>query len=277
MTTTLTAPPAAKAPGAISLGRRRVSIELKQFFRDRQSAVFNFLLPVLLMVIFGSVFGSQKLEPTDITFAQYFVAGMIASGVLYTSFQNLAIAIPLERDDGTLKRIQGTPMPKLAYFVGKIGLVFVAYVAQVTLLIIVGKLFYKLVLPSGAQWFTFLWASVLGLIACTLAGIAFSVVPKNGKGAPAIVSPIVLVLQFTSGVFFQYNQLPEWMQKFSALFPLKWLTQAMRSVFLPPEAASFEVTGSFELTKCAAVLLAWAIGALILSLVFFRWNKRGQN
>ena len=40
-TTTLTVPPAAKAPGAISLGRRRVSIELKQFFRDRQSANAN--------------------------------------------------------------------------------------------------------------------------------------------------------------------------------------------------------------------------------------------
>ena len=32
---------------------------------------------------------------------------MIASGVLYTSFQNLAIAIPMERDDGTLKRHPG--------------------------------------------------------------------------------------------------------------------------------------------------------------------------
>ncbi len=265
-------------PGAMELGVRRVRIELKQFFRDRQSAVFNFLLPVLLLVIFGSVFGNQVLAPgSEITFAQYFVAGMIASGVLYTSFQNLAIAIPLERDDGTLKRIQGTPMPKLAYFIGKIGLVCVAYVAQVTLLIIVGTLFYKLRLPSGDQWFTFAWASVLGLVSCTLLGIAFSVVPKNGKGAAAIVSPIVLVLQFTSGVFFQYDQLPHWMQQFSALFPLKWLTQAMRSVFLPAEAGSMEVAGSFELGKCALVLFAWCVGALVLSLVFFRWNKRGDT
>ncbi len=277
-TATLPAPaPSLRPPGAVPLGVRRVRIELKQFFRDRQSAVFNFLLPVLLMIIFGSVFGEQKLGPTDITFAQYFVAGMIASGVLYTSFQNLAIAIPLERDDGTLKRIQGTPMPKLSYFVGKIGLVFVAYVAQVTLLILVGTLFYNIVLPSGSQWFTFVWASVLGLVSCTLLGIAFSVVPKNGKGAAAIVSPIVLVLQFTSGVFFIYQDLPQWMQQFAAIFPLKWLTQAMRSVFLPPEAAALEVAGSFELAKCAAVLLAWTVGGLVLSLVFFRWNKRGQD
>jgi ABC-2 type transport system permease protein len=203
---------------------------------------------------------------------------MIASGVLYTSFQNLAIAIPMERDDGTLKRIQGTPMPKVSYFLGKIGLVFVAYIAQVTILIVVGVLFYKIQLPStSTQWFTFAWASVLGLVSCTLLGIAFSVVPKNGKGASAVVSPIVLVLQFTSGVFFVFAQLPEWMQTFASFFPLKWLTQAMRSVFLPDTAQALEVAGSWELGRCAAVLAAWCVAGLVLSLVFFRWNKRGQG
>lgn len=280
MTTTTTAPGASAPfapPGALALGRRRVAIELKSFFRDKNSAVWNFALPMLLMIIFGSVFGGQTLGPTGITFAQYFVAGMIASGVLYTSFQNLAIAIPMEREDGTLKRIQGTPMPKLSYFIGKIGLVFVAYAAQVTLLILFGVLFYDIELPSGSQWLTFAWVSVLGLVSCTLLGIAFSVVPKNAKGASAVVSPIVLVLQFTSGVFFLFQDLPPWMQQFAALFPLKWLTQAMRSVFLPESAAALEVTGSFELAKCAAVLIAWTIGGLVLSLVFFRWNKRGEN
>jgi ABC-2 type transport system permease protein len=278
--TTATAPAApapAAPPGALALGLRRISIELKTFFRDRNSAVWNFALPMLLMIIFGSVFGGQTLGPTGITFAQYFVAGMIASGILYTSFQNLAIAIPMERDDGTLKRIQGTPMPKVSYFIGKIGLVFVAYIAQVTLLILIGYSFYDIELPSGSQWFTFVWVSVLGLVSCTLLGIAFSVVPKNAKGASAVVSPIVLVLQFTSGVFFLYSELPEWMQQFAALFPLKWLTQAMRSVFLPESAAALEVAGSFELAKCFAVLVAWTIGGLVLSLVFFRWNKRGQD
>jgi len=278
VTTTAARPAdAAAPPGTLRLGRARVRIELKQFFRDRQSAVFVFAFPMILMVIFGSVFGNQRLGGTDVTFAQYFVAGMIASGVLYTGFQNLAIAIPMEREDGTLKRLQGSPMPKLSYFIGKIGMVVVAYVAQVTILIAIGKLFYKIVLPTGSQWVTFAWASVLGLLSCTLLGIAFSVVPRKAKGAPAIVSPIVLVLQFTSGVFFRYDQLPHWMQQLAALFPLKWLTQAMRSVFLPPVAARLEVSGSFDLGRCALVLSAWTVAGLVLSLVFFRWNVRGER
>jgi ABC-2 type transport system permease protein len=277
MTTSIGTRTPAPVPGMAAIGRRRVAIELKQFFRDRNSAVFNFAFPMVLLVIFGSVFGDQEIAP-GITFAQYFVAGMIASGVLYTSFQNLAIAIPLEREDGTLKRLQGTPMPKGSYFIGKIGTVFVAYVAQVTILITVGVVFYGIDLPQTTlQWFTFVWASVLGLIGCTLLGIAFSVVPKTGKGASAVATPIVLVLQFTSGVFFVFSQLPEWMQTFASLFPLKWLAQAMRSVFLPESAAVAEVSGSWELGMCAFMLALWCVIGLVLSVLFFRWTPRGSN
>lgn len=141
-----------------------------------------------------------SLEDTCITFAQYFVAGMIASGILYTSFQNLAISIPLEREDSTLKRLQGTPMPRSSYFIGKIGMVCVAYVAQVIILIAVGVLFFDINIPDAAsKWFVFAWVSVLGLISCTLLGVAYSVIPKHGRGASAVVTPVVLILQFTSG------------------------------------------------------------------------------
>jgi ABC-2 type transport system permease protein len=260
------------------MGIGRVGIELKQFFRDRESAVFNFLLPMILLVIFGSVFSGQELGESGITFSQYFVAGMIASGILYTSFQNLAIAIPMERDDGTLKRLRGTPLPPAAFFIGKIGMVFVAYIAQVTILIAVGVLLFGIDLPTTPlAIFTFIWVSVLGLIAFTLLGIAYSVVPRQGRGAAALVTPVVLVLQFTSGVFFVFSDLPQWMQSFASLFPLKWLTQAMRSVFLPDSAAAMEVSGSWELGMTAVVLVIWIILGALLATFFFRWTPRGKN
>ena len=267
-----------KRPSLATIALSRTRLELKAFFRNRESAMFNFALPVLLLVIFGSVFGNQKLGDTGVSFSQYFVAGMIASGIVYTSFQNLAIAIPLERDDGTLKRIQGMPVPKSAYFLGKVGLVAASFVAQVTLLFAIGALFYGIQIPgTAAKWATFLGVSVLGLIACTLLGIAFSSVSKNGTGASAIVSPVVLVFQFTSGVFFTFNQLPPWMQQFAALFPLKWLTQGMRSVFLPDVASSLEVTGGFEIGRVLLVLTAWVVVGALLALRFFHWERRGDS
>jgi len=130
---------------ALNIGFSRIAIELKQLLRDREATFWTLAFPIVLMVIFGSVFRNQTLGTLEITFSQYFVAGMIASGMLYTSFQNLAISIPQERDEGALKRLQGLPMPKTSYFIGKIGLVFVTFVGQTIVLIITGILFLVLI------------------------------------------------------------------------------------------------------------------------------------
>ena len=261
----------------LTIARSRIGIELKQFFRDRESALFNFMLPMILLVVFGSVF-SGNIGPIGVSFAQYFLAGMIASGMLYTAFQNLAIALPMERDDGTLKRLQALPIAPAAYFAGKIGTVVVAYTAQVVILLIVGVLFFDITLNIGVSGFvTFLWVSFLGLTAATLLGIAFSVVPRQGKGAAAIVAPVVLVLQFISGVFFVFTDLPAWMQQVAAVFPLKWMTQAMRAVFLPEAAGAFEVAGSFELGRVALILTLWCVVGFVLAVKLFRWSPRGST
>ncbi|MEO7982238.1 MAG: ABC transporter permease [Sporichthyaceae bacterium] len=265
-----------RAPGAFSIGLRRVRIELLTFVRDREAAFLTLILPVLLLMVFGSAF-SGTVAP-GIKFSQYFLAGMIASGIVYTSFQNLAIAIPQERDDGTLKRLQGTPMPKAAYFLGKIGLVMAVYVVQVAVLMAIGVTLFDVHLPTDvADWWAFTWVSLLGLTTCTLLGVAFSGLARSGRGAPAVVTPVVLVLQFTSGVFFQYDELPSWMQQLAAVFPLKWLCQGMRSVFLPDSFQSRELAGSWELGRTALVLVVWAVGGLLVALRWFRWRRRDDG
>ena len=262
-----------KVPSALQLGIRRGSLEIKQFMRQRESVVFTLLFPVILLAIFGSVF-KDTIAP-GVTFSQYFVAGMIASGLVNTGFQALAIMIPVERDFGTLKRLRGTPMPASSYFIGKTILVLISTVIQIILLLGFGLLFFGLELPSDAtKWFTFAWLVVLGSACSTALGIAFSIVPKSGRGASAVVSPIVIILQFFSGVFFVFTQLPTWMQNFAALFPLKWLTQGVRSVFLPDSFAAQEVAKSWEHGRTALVLTAWLVAGFAIAIKTFRWERR---
>ncbi|MDT5037613.1 MAG: type transport system permease protein [Micromonosporaceae bacterium] len=261
---------------ALRIGLDRGVLELRQFARTREYVVFTLLFPVIVVVIFGAVFGGTVVG--GVTLTQYFVTGMIASGLLATSFQNLAIQIPIERGRGVLKRLLGTPMPRTAYFIGKIVMVLVVSVLETAVLLVIAVGFYHLALPhTAARWFTFGWVSLLGITACTLAGIAYSSVARTGRGAPATVTPVALVLQFTSGVFFVYTSIPSWMQTVAALFPLKWMCQGLRSVFLPDSFAHREVAHSWELGRVALVLGAWCVGGLLVCLLTFRWTDRQER
>src|SRR4029453_3541437 len=109
------------------------------------------------------------------------------------------------------------------------------------------------------HWLTFLWVAAPGAPAGPGLGIAASALPGGGNPPPTALSALAIVLQFFSGVFFGFLELPGWMQQAAAIFPLKWLTQGMRSAFLPEEAGAFEIAGGWEHGRKALVLLAWVI------------------
>ena len=250
----------------------RAGVELKEFFRQRESVVFTLAFPVILLLVFGAVLNYNL--GSGVGFVQYFMAGVIAAGILGAGLQNMAIHIAGERSDGTLKSLAGTPMPASAYFVGKVVQVLAVAVATIVLLLLVGVLVYGIDLPTGADWLTFAWVSVLGAAACTLLGIVVSTLARNGRSASATVTPIALVLEFISGVFMPFDQVPAWLQDVAAVFPVKWLAQGLRSVFLPDALAAREPAGSWELGTVALVLGLWCVAGLVLCALTFRWQDR---
>ncbi|WBB66727.1 ABC transporter permease [Micromonospora sp. WMMD812] len=275
-TTTKPAAPVAAAParrvGPVALGLRQGRLEITQFLRSRESVVFTMGFPVIMILIFAAIF-RDEIAP-GVSYTQYFITGMIATGLMTVSFQNLGIWIPIERDRGVLKRYRGTPMPKWVYFAGKVLMVVAIGIAETALLLAVSVAFFDLDLPGLVGWLTFGWVAALGVTACTLCGIAISSLARTARSGSAVVTPVALVLQFISGVFFVFTELPSWMQQVAALFPLKWMCQGLRSVFLPESFGGQEPGGSFELGRVALVLGAWCVIGLVLCLTTFRWTTR---
>ncbi|AVZ71949.1 ABC transporter [Streptomyces lunaelactis] len=264
----------AKLPGAWRLGLARGGLEVRAFFRQREQAVFTFAFPIVFLFLFASIF-SDDVEGAGITASQLYVPAMIAAGIMSTSFQSLGISIAIERDQKQLRRLRGTPMPPAAYFLGKVWLVLVTGLLETAALLLVGTVFYDIDLPTGVgTWLTFGWIFVLGLTGCALLGIAISSVPKSGQSATSVVVLPFLVLQFISGVYIAIDTIPDWMLNISALFPLKWMCQGLRGVFLPESAAVLEQAGSWEYGRIALVLGAWCIGGLVLCLLTFKWKSR---
>jgi ABC-2 type transport system permease protein len=285
MTTLSTRPTAAgrtALPGPVRLGLARTSYEVRGFFRERDAVIFIFAYPVIMLAIFATVFGQDgsdiEIGGTSVSFTQYFLPGMVATGVMLTSFQSLAISIAVERDEGALKRLRATPLPAASYFLGKIGQVLVSCLLQVAILLTVAAVAFDVPMPDEAgDWATFAWVLLLGTATGAVSGVAFSSLPRSGRSASTVVTPIVLVLQFISGVFFRFDELPSWMQSVASLFPLKWMAQGMRSVFLPDEAAALEAGGSWQLGATAAVLVAWLVVGLVVGVRTFRWRRRDDG
>jgi ABC-2 type transport system permease protein len=253
----------------------RSALELKMFFRERVAVIFTFALPTVLLLLLGPIFNSQDLGG-GISAGQLLVAGMLGGGIGSTSFVNLGIGITSDREDGTLKRLRRAPMPPAAYFIGKITLVLVTSLVEVALVVTVGELAFGLRLPNDpGRWFTFVWVYLLGVTACSLLGIAISSLPRSVRSAAPVINLPFLVLQFISGIFVvPITDLPQPFQQAAAFFPLKWLTQGFRSVFLPDAAVALEPAGAWEHGRTALVLGAWCIGGLILCLTTFRWQGR---
>jgi ABC-2 type transport system permease protein len=273
MTTTAVPARAGRGPAHVArIGWERGKLEVKEFFRQRESVVFTVAFPVILLFIFGSIL-NYNIDG-GIKFSQYFVPGIIASGLFGVCFQTVAIQIAIERDKGILKRLQGTPMPPTSYFFGKIVMIFSLVILETAVLLAIASAMGKVTLPTDwHKWVTFAWVTVLGTVAGSLLGIAFSSVPRSGKAAPATVTPIALVLQFLSGVYFVVTGLSAPLQHVGALFPLKWIAQGYRSVFLPDSFAVQEPAKHWEHGRIALILALWAVGGLLLTLRTFRWRS----
>ena len=259
-------------PSALSIGLARTALELRLFVRDPAQVVFSFAYPIVMLVIFASVFAGE-VRPGGVPFAQYFLAGIAATGIMLTSFQAVGTALAEERERGDLARLQVIGTPPLGYFLGKAGQVLVTTVLQLALLLTVAATAYDVPMPDGAgRWLTFAWVALGGALAGTVLGIAVASAGSSravGNG----ISAFAVVLQFFSGVFFVFSDLPTWMQEVAAVFPLKWLVQGMRSVFLPDAAAAAEPAGGWEHGMIALVLTVWVVVGLAVCSRTFRWRR----
>jgi ABC-2 type transport system permease protein len=267
----------------LALGLVRVRYEVIMYFRQSDTIFFTFLFPVVMLGIFSVAFqglGNVGTAPDGsggITQAAYYLPAMIAAGILLSGVQNLAVDIAGEKSDGTLKRLGGTPLPVVSYFIGKMGQVIVTSILQIALLLLVARFAFGVALPTDPDaWLRFAWIYLLGIVTSAVLGIALSSVPRTGKSATAVIIPIVLVLQFISGVYLAFNLLPAWLQNIASIFPLKWIAQGMRSVFLPASFEAQEPSGSWQFGLMALVLSLWLVAGIVTCRLTFRWIRKDR-
>lgn len=115
-------------PSILGVGIRRIGYELKSYIRTPDAVFFNFFFPLMMLVIFTAAFSNLEIDIPGagrvLTSADVYLPAMLAMGVLVSGTQNLGIDMAIEKHDGTLRRLSGSPISPVSYFIGKFGQVF---------------------------------------------------------------------------------------------------------------------------------------------------------
>jgi ABC-2 type transport system permease protein len=258
-------------------------MEMRAFGGEPGAVFFVFAYPLLMMTVFSSVFDQSRqiVDPSGtvvITFAHYFLPGVVATAVVLSSVQLIGIQVAQDRESGMLKRMRATPLPPMAYFLGLLGQVVVSLTLQIVLLLVAAQFIWKVPMPTDPSvWLTFAWVCLASSAAGAAAGIAIGGLMPSARTASAFLIPFVLLLQFISGVFVAFPDLPMWMKNLSAMFSLKWTAQGFRSVFLPEAFAAAEPVGNWQHGMIALVLLAWIAVWAVVAQRTFRWYPQNAR
>ena len=240
---------------AVALTWRQYRLERKLFWRNPSAAFFNFLLPLLLLVLIATAFAGDDSE------LEVLIPGVAGMGVLATTFTSLAFNLTLLRDEGVLKRIRGTPMPAGAYLAGLVGSATLNALLQVILVVAIGNLLYGVDWPQDPLLLA--GFTLLGVVCFAALGVAFSHLIPNEDAAPAYTNAVFLPLIFISGVFYSADDLPETLKAIAEALPLKHLIDGLSEAI---------VGGGGHVGTAAVVVAAWAAAALFLAIRFFRWE-----
>jgi ABC-2 type transport system permease protein len=237
----------------------QVRYEQRAFWRNRGRGLFTFVFPLMFLVIFASIDKSAHISSRGgIPYDDFFVPGILAYGVIATTFVNLAFNTATLRDEGVLKRMQGTPMPRWAYTLGRIGSSALTVGAMTVLTLGAGVLLYGVHIHTSTLPAVIL-VLLLGTATFTMLGIGVVRFIRNAEAAPAIINLLVLPLTFISGIWFVTDSFPKVLTDIAKLFPVHALADALQYAFDP------RTTGSGLHAADIRVLLIWlGIGAVMM-------------
>ena len=257
----------------IRMSLHQARYDLLAFVRNRQAQFFTLALPILFLVIFASVFGSQgqttQVAGGTISTKVYYVPGIMALGIIAACFGNLVASVTAQRERGVLKRRRATPVPAAAVIAGRVLTAVVIAVVMAAVLLGIGWAAYDATVP-GRTLLALAVTVVLGAASFCCLGYALTSVIHNEDSAQPVTQALLLPLYFISGVFVAVSILPHWLADVGAIFPVRHLADALLVAYNP------NTTGLGFAGWDLLIVAGWGAAGLFIALRTFSWQPLGR-
>ncbi|WKX01702.1 ABC transporter permease (plasmid) [Rhodococcus aetherivorans] len=257
-------------PSVVRLLWDQLGYAVRDLWRTRVAFIFTFLFPLTFLVVLGAMVGTETISADSTVRVMQFVSPAAAvMGALYGTYPTVASSLADARERGVLKRVHGTPLPGWVYLAGRIGAAVLFALGSLTLMLSVGVIAYGVQI----QWHTMpaTVVTVLAAVTCFAAlGVAVAGLARSALVAQAVSIATAVVLSWISGVM-GYGDMPTWADRIAQIFPLKPFNDALAVQFDP------FATGTGWDLAALAVLGAWAIGAVVVASLTFRWDPAAAS
>lgn len=252
------------------LALRQTRWALLTILRVRENVVFILAFPIVLLVLFCSIFGAggDTTELPDggrISAEGYFTGAMAAYAITSTAFSALAISLVNQRETGQLKRLRGTPLPSWVFIVAQMLRVIVLSIVIVTILLAIGALVFGVALDVAAISRIAVFGAV-GTATMAALAMALTAVTRSADTVSSVAPFTAVMLSFISGVFLPIDVLPDWLATVGGVFPLAPLAEGLHRA-LVQDGAGLAVEN-------LVIPAAWALVGLAVAVRWFRWEPQ---
>ncbi|MCC8907321.1 MULTISPECIES: ABC transporter permease [unclassified Curtobacterium] len=239
---------------------RYVYLETKRQLRNVRAMVFTFAVPVIMLLVFGSAFGSQTDPTTHLQYLTVTTLQMASYGAMMAALSQ-AFAIVNERSIGWNRQLRVTPLSGWGFMVSKViaAMAFSAVSIVITVLVATVVLHASL---DPLHWFAAGFGIWCGVIPFALIAILIGQFAK-----PSFAQPLFMVvfmgLAILGGLWVPLSVMPGWMGSVAHLLPSYWLNRIGQM--------GAGATGSSGMTEPAMVLAGWAI--VLAAVIVWRYRR----
>ncbi len=205
--------------------------ELKLNIRNMNMVIFAVILPLVVLVILGFLYGtSPAANGADYTFLEQSIGALCAISVCAGGLMGLPLVVAEYRERKILKRFQVTPIsPGMLLAVEFLIYVLYSLVSLVTLSLVSGLAWS---VHLRGSWVCFICSWLLTVLSTLSIGMMVGGIAKNAKSASVIACVLYFPMLIFSGATLPFEVMPEIMQKVISVFPLTQGIQLMKAAFL---------------------------------------------
>ena len=236
--------------------------EVRLTLRRGENLLVTIIIPAAVLLFFAS---TGILPPAAGRPVDFLLPGALALAVIATGLVNLGIATAYDRQYGVLKRLGGSPLTRSGLVVGKLAAVAIVEVLQVVLLLTVAIVVLGWAPPADGSPALAMLAIVLGTAAFAGLGLLLAGTLR-AEAVLALANGLFLAFLMVGGIVLPLDHLPGPLAAVAAYLPAAALSEALRAALGNAGSAGTVPVGPL------AILAAWAVAAIGLTVRFFSWD-----